>query len=148
VNSGVLLINAPLLREAEQQMLESKITLKYPDQDLLNHVLDGKIKRLPLKYNFIPGIDIIPPDKFSESEAEEARKHAVIWHFYAIKPYFHNSAVVNVYSAFFDNIKELGWHPEDFIKHEMKFTKSDEKAKIPFVGIKNGKVRFFGFRII
>lgn len=143
VNSGVLLLNLPKMHENETNLLKVKIPLTYPDQDILNVGLDGKILELPLKYNFVP--EAIKQN-LNKTEYEEAEKHPVIWHFYAAKPYMYEYAKPDSYSTFYKTATPLGFYPEDFIKNDIKrIQKRRHKTNIPYLRIdKRGHLRLFG----
>lgn len=150
VNSGVLLLNLPKMAECEQDMLHTDIPLKYPDQDIINVALDGKIKELHLRYNFVPGMYI--PKGFKKSVAESAKKKPVINHFYAAKPYLYGYVQPEMYSLFYKTASQLGLYPEDFVradaKRQRKKTSYDARTHIPHLNIdKRGRLRLFGFKI-
>lgn len=147
INSGVLLLNLPKMRENESNLLRVKIPLKYPDQDILNVGLDGKILELPLKYNFVP--DAYKTNKFTKKTLQDAEKHPVIWHFYAGKPYLYGYVKPESYSAFYKTATPLGFYPEDFIQDDIKRSrkrvKRDSSTNIPYLKIdKRGYLRLFG----
>ena len=85
INSGVLLLNLPKMHEYMDKMLGVSVPLRYPDQEVINVALDGKIKSLPLKYNFVPNTQI--SRNFSKEEYMDAQLKPVILHYYATKPY-------------------------------------------------------------
>ena len=99
-NSGVILFDAAQWKRlACEDAVFPFLTayggrIKHPDQDTLNYVLKGKIKRLDAKYNFfVPfltlGMDetyyIYSLDKksqyYSKEEMTEAGRNAVIYHY-------------------------------------------------------------------
>ncbi len=138
VNSGVLLINMQELAQYEANLLAVDVGLKYPDQDLLNVGLDGKIYELPLKYNFEPSVD-----------AGKTLGQPVICHFYAIKPYFYSPDRMSQYSQFFKMASPLGFYPEDFvhddIKRHRKKYRHDSTTNISCLRIdKQGRLHLFG----
>lgn len=150
VNSGVLLLNIPKMAEYESVLLNTNIPLKYPDQDIINVALDGKIKELHLRYNFVPGVYI--PKRFKKSVSESARKHPVIYHFYAAKPYFFGYVQSEMYSLFYKMASQLGFYPEDFVRADMKRhrkkVKYNPRTQIPYLHIdRRGRLRLFGFKI-
>lgn len=142
VNSGVLLINMQELAQNEANLLAVDVGLKYPDQDLLNVGLDGKIYELPLKYNFEPSVG-----------TNKTVRNPVVYHFYAIKPYFYSPDRVEQYSCFFKMASPLGFYPEDFARSDMcrykKKYRCDGTTNIPHLRIdKRGQLRLFGwFRV-
>ncbi len=142
VNSGVLLINMQELAQYESNLLAVDVALKYPDQDLLNVGLDGKIYELPLKYNFEPAVD-----------TGRTLCKPVICHFYAIKPYFYMPDRVEQYSQFFKMATPLGFYPEDFARSDIcrykKKYRHDGRTNISYLRInKRGQLRLFGwFRV-
>lgn len=151
INSGVLLLNLSKMRECESDLLNVRVPLKYPDQDILNVGLDGKIRELPLKYNFIPEMQI--SSKFSDATKKAAIKGAVIHHFYAIKPYMYHPMFPQTYSDFYKMASSLGLYPEDFVKADMKRIskkhRHDSKTHIPYLRLdKRGRLKLFGvFRV-
>ncbi len=153
INSGVLLLNLPKMREMESEMLSVRVPLKYPDQDILNVALDGLIRELPLKYNFIPEIQI--STKFKKKAVEDAKNHAVIHHFYAIKPYVYHPMFPKTYSEFYKKSSEINFFPEDFVQADIKRhnkknkQKYDSTTNIPHLYLdKRGRLRLFGiFRV-
>lgn len=151
INSGVLLLNLNKMRECEPDLLNVRVPLKYPDQDILNVGLDGKIRELPLKYNFIPEMQI--SSKFSDTAKKAAIKGAVIHHFYAIKPYMYHPMFPQTYSDFYKMASPLGLYPEDFVKADMKRIskkyRHDSKTHIPHLRLdKRGRLKLFGiFRV-
>lgn len=150
INSGVLLMNLPRMRECESDMLGVRIKLTYPDQDILNVALDGKIRELPLKNNFIP--EIYVSSKFNQRNIRAAQKHATIHHFYAIKPYIFHPMFPQTYSEFYRTASTIGFYPEDFvIADTRRHTKGTKKQKfdstthIPHLRMdKRGQLRLFG----
>lgn len=147
VNSGVLLINVKEVAKYENEMLSAEITLKYPDQDIINYVFDGKILRLPLKYNFVPNVENYT-NLISEQEFAAAIKETAIFHFYAIKPYVYSVLSRDFYEMFAIAAQEIGFYPEDFITKQKK-QKKYQKTMIPglYLG-KNNSLRFLGIRLV
>ena len=144
-NSGVLLLNLAEMERNENLLLNTKIPLFYPDQDLLNAALCGKIKTLPLKYNLAPGIKV--PKIFEEGEAREALYGGhVIVHCYSVKPYYADRAPDAIYAMFSTAAKAIGMNPADFVKWEKKWTRK-RKTFIPHIKIQNNYVWLFGMRI-
>lgn len=99
-NSGVILFDAVAWKRlgCEAAVFPYIAThagqLRFPDQDTLNYVVKGKIKRLDVKYNFFVqfltlGIDenyyVYSLDKkphyYSKKEMVEASRNAVIYHY-------------------------------------------------------------------
>lgn len=99
-NSGVILFDAAQWKRIKcEETVFPFITayseqIKHPDQDTLNHVLRGKIKRFDPKYNFFVqfltfGIDETyyvyslakKPQYYSKEEMAEAGRNAVIYHY-------------------------------------------------------------------
>lgn len=80
-NTGVLVINLELLKTKTgliEKYIESddfKDKCPYPDQDIVNHVLNEDILRLPNKWNFCPGF-------------YPGRQRAFIYHFLFSKPWY------------------------------------------------------------
>lgn len=147
-NSGVLLINTKEQTKNIELLKNIKAELKYPDQDILNIALQGKIKPLDLKYNIAPGLFI--PKHFPKPQAIDAIKTPFILHFYAAKPYHYNHVPRDAYSAFYKTTTEIGMHPDDFLNHEIKYiqhkNKNLNKASkiIPPFRVHNNKITLFG----
>ncbi|GAA5818432.1 MAG: glycosyltransferase family 8 protein [Methanobrevibacter sp. CfCl-M3] len=107
-NSGVLLINLgkwrednleeKILNEIERQVLNNSHVY---DQSVLNHVLQGRVKVLPLEYNFYPFFKneyafyrIVNDDNFYSLEEFNQIQTPCIVHFYSgCKPWYLNSNV-------------------------------------------------------
>lgn len=152
INSGVLLLNMPRMRERLPKMLSLDIPLKYPDQDILNAGLDGEILELPLRYNIIPETEIAP--KFTPEIVAGATENAAIHHFYAIKPYYYNSDFPKTYSEYFRASDAIGFCPDDFIRVDMRRKRRAKqrlsgRSHIPGIRFtRRGNIRMFGlFRI-
>lgn len=146
VNSGVLLINVKKVQQYEKEMLSAKIPLKYPDQDIINYVFDGKILRLPLRYNYTPNIRNYTK-LISDGEFVDAIKNTEIFHFYAIKPYVYSVLSRGFYEMFAIAAQEVGFFPDDFVSKKKK-QKKRQKTMIPglYLG-KNNSLRFLGIRL-
>lgn len=148
VNSGVLLINVKKMPKVEARLLAVDVPLKYPDQDLLNVGLDGKIYELPLRYNREPSVVI-------QDGVDVDMASPVIKHFYALKPYFYMPDTKEIYSQFFKMATPLGFYPEDFARadcqrHQKRFKRGhDATTHIPHLRIdRRGRLRLFGvFRV-
>lgn len=152
INSGVLLINMPAMRAADADLLAARPKLTYPDQDILNVALDGRIRELPLRYNCVPDMGIDPG--FPKHMLHDSADDIVIAHFYAVKPYYYNIVPVTTYSMFTSVVHELGMDPEDFLRADMRRQRKkhrrtvDNKTNIPFVTLdEHGRLRLFGIRI-
>lgn len=146
INSGVLLMNLQKFRTMQSDLLGVSVPLKYPDQDILNVALDGKILSLPLKYNVIPDLHLYPR-AFSAQERKESRDHPVISHCYATKPYVYDPR--EIYSIFYKTCVPLGFYPEDFIKADKKRwskrNKYSSRTHIPHLRLtRRGYLRLFG----
>lgn len=147
-NSGVLLINSKKLTENEMLLKNTKVDLKYPDQDLLNAALINKIKPLHPQYNYVPGLPI--PKHFDKIQADTAKQHPKILHFYAAKPYHYSYVPRETYSLFYKTSTEINIHPDDMIKHELKYIKKNT-TKASHIGplkISDSKISLFGITII
>ncbi|MBR2011979.1 MAG: glycosyltransferase family 8 protein [Alphaproteobacteria bacterium] len=149
VNSGVLLMNQAKMRENKDLLLNIQVPLRFPDQDIINAAFDGRIKILPLRYNFVPQIYI--SKKFSKAEALLAKKNPVIYHFYSYKPYYYDGAPTKIYSMFYRACTALGFYPEDFARKDLKWRMKKEWARfgkqtnIPHLYLtKRGRLRLFG----
>lgn len=148
INSGVLLLNMIEMRKNQSALLSVDVPLKYPDQDILNVALDGKIYELPLRYNCIPDMDI--DEKFSDSDIEQAKKKIAVAHFYAVKPYIYKLAPRNSYAMFAAAARAVGMYPEQFLNMDIKHMrrKFTNRTSIPFLrATRGGKVRLFGILI-
>ncbi len=144
-NSGVLLLNLSQMREHGDAALQTNVPLKYPDQDIINVAFRGHIKMLPLRYNFVPGVEI--DSVFTGADADTTVENAAIMHFYAAKPYVYEYVPRPAYSAFYKNATALGLYPEDFIKLEIKHHKRDKESTrtvIPFVRLRRRGLYLFG----
>lgn len=90
INSGVLLMNLKRLRKkhfVEQAVSLSKQSFEALDQDIINRISYGRLKRLSLKYNMPPAVQSFP-DSISAEEIREARENPVILHYaYPEKPW-------------------------------------------------------------
>ena len=96
-NSGILLIDLKAWRmcDAEKKFLRFIASqngyILFADESVVNAVFDGKIFRLPLKYNVISMVFAFPHDEicrikdmkqfYTREEAEAARKDPVVVHF-------------------------------------------------------------------
>ena len=114
VNSGVLLLNLPKMQTMLDKLLAVSVPLRYPDQDVINVALDGAIKSLELKYNFVPNTKI--SRKFDEAEVVAAQTTPVILHYYATKPYIKDAQYVPVdlYNLYNDIAHSVGFSCEFF----------------------------------
>lgn len=143
-NSGVLLFNFKKMTEYDHLLFETKVPLRYPNQDLLNAAFVGKIKTLPLKYNLAPGIGV--PSHFSPEEAKEINtgRHVIIDCYYA-KPYDKQRMNKLVYDMFDRCSKKIGMSPESFFEADKK--KNAKKTFVPHVKILGKTILFFGMKI-
>ena len=88
INTGVLLINSKKWRENNifNQLINNAIKysnlLKFPDQDLINITLCGKIKYLELCWNYCPTLYY-----GNKSNNKKAKETAKIYHFPIMKPW-------------------------------------------------------------
>ncbi|MCL1902566.1 MAG: glycosyltransferase family 8 protein [Alphaproteobacteria bacterium] len=129
INSGVLLINLAKMPD----IMKVDFNLVYPDQDLINVALDGKIMKLSMRYNCIPGKI---PDNMDGAPA--------IHHYYSIKPYY--PANYKSYIFFEQLAEELGWTTRDFVKHEKKY--SNNKTNYWFIRTSENRLRIFGITFV
>lgn len=145
-NSGVLLLNIKNMTKNEMLLKNIKVKLKYPDQDIMNVALVGKIRPLELKYNLAPGVKI--PKTFPLTQAQDAKSGPAILHFYSGKPYYYDAVPREIYSIFYKTATEIGMHPDDFIRQEQKRQNKRErhnnKTNIPFLHIRHNKLTLFG----
>lgn len=143
-NSGVLLLNLKKMAEYDHLLFETKVPLRYPNQDLLNAAFVGKIKTLPLKYNLAPGVGV--PTHFSPEDAAEINsgKHVIIDCYYA-KPYDKANTNKLVYDMFEKCSKNIGMSPEKFLKAEQK--RNAKETFVPHVKVLGKTIFFFGMKI-
>jgi lipopolysaccharide biosynthesis glycosyltransferase len=88
-NSGVLLMNLELMREAgatEQLVAYGRAPLRekgWPDQDALNHVLGGRRHPLDPRWNLMNSLEVYPwsAQTFGADVLAEARRNPAIRHF-------------------------------------------------------------------
>lgn len=140
-NAGVLLLNLKQMIENEHLLFETKIPMRYPDQDLFNAAFVGKIKTLPLKYNLAPGIGV--PSHFTATDVAEINSggHIIIDCYYN-KPYDKQSTNKLVYDMFAKCSKNIGMKPESFLPPE-----PIKKTFVPHVTVQGKKILFFGMPI-
>lgn len=144
-NSGVLLLNLEKMREYEKDLRAVDIELTYPDQDVLNAGLKGKIYPLPMRYNFAPGVVI--PQHFQQ-EYQKNEKIA-IYHFYTIKPYIFDRTSRDLYSMFYKYCMAVGMHPDDFMEWERRYLAKRYKNKYSKLfkplRVYNNRITLYGF---
>ena len=80
INSGVLLIDCKLYREENIKQkifdeLKVRDSLRYPDQDLINIVCNGRIKFLPRKWNYIWHYHIVKTDHYLNLDPDEMKQY-------------------------------------------------------------------------
>ena len=80
INSGVLLIDCKLYREENIKQkifdeLKVRDSLRYPDQDLINIVCNGRIKFLPRKWNYIWHYHLVKTDHYLNLDAHEMEQY-------------------------------------------------------------------------
>lgn len=80
INSGVLLIDSKAYREQgiKEQIfaeLAKRDSLRYPDQDLINIVCNGKIKFLPRRWNYIWHYHIVKNDQYLNLAPDEMKQY-------------------------------------------------------------------------
>ena len=103
-NSGVLMINSKLWRDTNIEEVfceyydKNYINYKFPDQDLLNDALKGKVKIIDKKWNFFPVL-YYKPLEISINDYMEANKKSII-HYIMYKPWDINSTALK--SIFLD----------------------------------------------
>lgn len=146
-NSGVLLLNLQNMAKNEQLLTNVKVDLKYPDQDILNIALRDKIKPLPLKYNFAPGVKI--STNFTGNDRRADTDYTIL-HFYTAKPYYYQYIPHDIYALFYKHCTALGIYPDDFINDEQKHLRRrriSRRTVIPFVHISGPNLYLFGIKI-
>ena len=90
-NAGVLMINIKLWRESNIEDIfydyysKNYSSYEFPDQDLLNEALKGKVKFIDRKWNFFPILSEKPLD-ISINDYIEANKKSII-HYIVYKPW-------------------------------------------------------------
>lgn len=142
-NAGVLLLNLAQMRidKLKSTLFECSArinnTMKYQDQDVLNLVLEDKVKLLPVKWNlqqtafFDTG-----STRYSSEEIEVARVNPAIIHFSgAIKPW--QSGCLNpLWQEYFNFLSMSPWRNKLYKKQILKavqiyhMSKHKAKAKI------------------
>lgn len=100
INGGVLLLNLKAINEKgkgkELEETGYRNDFPYNDQDVINKVLFGGIKTLPLRYNLMPAC-LYPESKdlitlYGERNIKEARKKPVVVHYIMeFKPWSHTT---------------------------------------------------------
>lgn len=80
INSGVLLIDCKLYREENIKQkifdeLKVRDSLRYPDQDLINIVCNGRIKFLPRKWNYIWHYHLVKTDHYLNLSTDEMKQY-------------------------------------------------------------------------
>lgn len=147
-NSGILLMNLKNMAKNQQLLLDVKVPLKYPDQDILNVGLHKQIKPLTLKYNFAPGVKISKNFTGHDRNADQDYK---ILHFYTAKPYYYQYVPHDMYTMFYKHCTALNFYPDEFVADEQKHfrkQKQSTRTNIPFLRIQNNTIRLFGIKII
>lgn len=147
-NSGILLMNLKNMAKNQQLLLDVKVPLKYPDQDILNVGLHKQIKPLALKYNFAPGVKISKNFTGHDRNADQDYK---ILHFYTAKPYYYQYVPHDMYTMFYKHCTALNFYPDEFVADEQKHfrkQKQSTRTNIPFLRIQNNTIRLFGIKII
>lgn len=96
INSGILVLNAKLLREDNYRdkflSYEAK-PLNFQDQDIINIVCKDKIGWLPIKFNRYPSLEGYDKNKLIQagvttySDLEEAVTKPVVVHYAGMKPW-------------------------------------------------------------
>jgi len=144
-NAGILLINIKNMIKYEHLLFETKVPIRFVDQDIINAGFAGKIKTLPLKYNLAPCIGV--PPFFTKEETDEinAGEH-VILHCYWVKFWDKERCNKFVYDLYAKYCKNIGFTPEFFAKAEKARTKK-KKTFIPFVKMRGKAILFFGMEI-
>ncbi len=112
--ASILLMNLVRMRAESitQQLIDTSRTipaerLAWQDQDVLNHVLRGRITPLPLSYNVIP---LFAQDLSRESEeARIAYTNPHILHFAAMKPNILTGAKLPFEKEFFELWRQSPW---------------------------------------
>ncbi len=132
----------------ETLLKNAKVNLRYPDQDLLNVALINEIKSLHPQYNYVPGLQI--PKHFNKNQATTAKSHPKILHFYAAKPYLYPYVPRETYSLFYKTATEIDIHPDNLMKHELKYIKKklNKTFRIGPFKIYDTKIILFGITII
>ena len=144
-NNGVLLFNLKKMAEYEQLLFQTHVPLRYPAQDLLNAAFAGKIKTLPLKYNFALGAPI--PSQFPPEWAAEVNSGGyIIVDCYYTWPYDREHANKTVYDTFVKYAGNIGMSPETFLHADEKRVKP-KKTFVPHISVRQGKILFFGMRV-
>lgn len=128
-NTGVLLLNLNYWREHNLTERLFEFIAKHPerllfwDQDAINSVLAGKIKRLPFKYNMTdPFYQINPPLRQEYlDEIEQVLAHPVILHFAtSAKPWLSKDTPHPLKSLFYQYLAHTQWDRQYPLKPSIK----------------------------
>ena len=139
INSGVLLCNLELLRKEQKiqdvfdMLKERGERLKFPDQDLINVLYEGKIAVAEDRYNFNPNI-IRWWEYLGYNFAPFLLKKPAIIHYMGSGKPWRNSYAGGMYQYY--------WNEERKYTYRKKVDMFFRCFKIPFLIIKAG-IRFF-----
>ncbi len=143
INSGVILMNMKKMAETHHDFLSAPITLRYPDQDLLNYVLCGKIKYLDNRYNY-------SYYKWDSATEQDNPENYPIIHCYVVKPYLDNTAPKKLFIAFNQLASEINLTQDEMVKEYITKVKRvfARKTHVPFIRITpDNRVKLFGIKI-
>ncbi|WP_268246947.1 glycosyltransferase family 8 protein [Kushneria pakistanensis] len=120
-NSGSIVMDLTRWREEgiEQQLFSVMQThagnIKYPDQDALNIVFQSRWQRLPLEWNFQPGIwrrsekKQYGPVGTTSSDYKKALKNPAIIHFLARRKPWRYGCIHPLKKVYLDYLKQSPW---------------------------------------
>lgn len=137
INSGVLLCNLTLLREEQNiqdiydMLKERGGTLKFPDQDLINVLYEGKIAVVEDRYNLNPNI-LYFKEYFCYNFAPWLMKRPAIIHYMGEGKPWRVSYDGGLYHYY--------WREERRYNPKKKWHMFFRSLKIPFLMIKSGKI--------
>lgn len=120
-NSGSLVIDLAKWRDAEieKQLFSTMQThagrIKYPDQDALNIVFRSRWQRLPLEWNFQPGMwrraekKQYGPEGTTRADYERALGNPAIIHFLARRKPWIYGCIHPLKNVYFEYLKQSPW---------------------------------------
>ncbi len=166
VNSGVMVINCRLFREENVRQkffseLSNRGQLLYPDQDLINLVCSGRIKYLPIEWNYLWHFERLEKTARSElrllpGEREEyfraAQKISVL-HFTGDKKPWHYTAIMRA-EKFWEYAAESPFYGElsadlhkkngDLTKYKFEFLRVTKTGLLFTCSVSTVKKECFG----
>jgi lipopolysaccharide biosynthesis glycosyltransferase len=123
-----------------EYLRENWQTLKFADQDVLNPVLQGKVLRLPKKFNYIPY-----GRYYTKKMCEEIPKDLVFVHYAGTKPWVCEGFSNPLEAAFWKNYKRSGFLERDkFWELWAEYKKSRQKWRQVLLYLKQYPFALFG----